>query len=116
MTYVLTWLPPWSPRSSCVEGVSLICFWKILLLYFRALSCRIFELGAIVLRASLVRIVPRLGLIHADCPYSSMRVIQRVLCDWCQSGLRVLCVSEYILLRKNIAFCCEYMLHACTER
>ena len=68
-----------------------------------------------MLRASLVKIIPFLGLCHADFLYSSMRIIQRVLCDWCHSGLSA-CVSQNILVAKINALCCEYMLHASVQR
>ena len=42
-----------------------------------------------MLRALLVKIIPRLGSCHADGPYSSIGtaacgILQLVLCDWCQ--------------------------------
>ena len=39
-------------------------------------------------------------------------ILQRVLCDWCQSGLVLVCSN----LVAKINALCEYMLHAPVQR
>ena len=60
-----TWLRPSSPRTSCFQGVCVMMVLKILLYLSRALSRVLSYLeiqGVSMLRALLVKVIPRLSL------------------------------------------------------